>query len=234
MDIIPRKDVEFDAFYKNYIQVVSKYALGTGAIWDHIPSARVTELSDRYAAWFTAWGKVKGPHIHADVVEKDAVKRAGSDTLREFNNEFILYSRKVTDAQIAELRVHRRDPVRTTVPAPRALPEADVRNPGKHLVELVDIRPVPGTEDDPRFNFGVRIFWGLTGPATAADKFRLTAPPLTGDDLPHSTFTHHKQYRFDFEGDSGRTVYFCLRYENEKGGKTGEGPFGAIFETIIT
>jgi hypothetical protein len=65
------------------------------------------------------------------------------------------------------------------------------------------------------------------------DKFRLTAPPVTGEDLPHSTFTHRKRCRFDFSGDSGNTVYFCLRYENEKGGKAGEGPFGPLFSAII-
>jgi hypothetical protein len=42
-----------------------------------------------------------------------------------------------------------------------------------------------------------------------------------------------KGYRFDFPGDSGSTVYFCLRYENEKGGKEGEGPFGPILRAII-
>jgi hypothetical protein len=43
-----------------------------------------------------------------------------------------------------------------------------------------------------------------------------------------------KRFRFDFEGDSGRTVWFCLRYENAKGGKEkGEGPFGPLFSAII-
>jgi hypothetical protein len=34
-------------------------------------------------------------------------------------------------------------------------------------------------------------------------------------------------------GDSGKTVYFCLRYENQKGGEEGEGPFGPIMSAII-
>jgi hypothetical protein len=28
-------------------------------------------------------------------------------------------------------------------------------------------------------------------------------------------------------------VYFCLRYENEKGGKDGEGPFGPILSAMV-
>jgi hypothetical protein len=64
-------------------------------------------------------------------------------------------------------------------------------------------------------------------------RHRIAAPPAKGEDLPHSLFTHKKKYRFDFDGDSGKTVYFCLKYENEKGGPKGEGPFGPILEAII-
>jgi hypothetical protein len=92
---------------------------------------------------------------------------------------------------------------------------------------------VAGTGDGSRIDYGVRIFWGIMGETTERDKFRLSAPPATGDDLPHSTFTHRKKYRFDFDGDSGKTVWFCLRYENEKGGKEGEGTFGPLFSAII-
>ena len=101
------------------------------------------------------------------------------------------------------------------------------------LLELDNIRSLPGGADDPRSDWGVRIFWAILGDPTATDKFRISVPPLAGDDLPHSTFTHRKKYRFNFEGDSGKRVYFCLRYENEKGGKEGEGPFGPIFSAII-
>jgi hypothetical protein len=102
-------------------------------------------------------------------------------------------------------------------------------------LELANIRAVPGTlsEEEEKAEFGVRIFWGVMGPPTEDDRFRLSAPPVSGKDLPHSTFTHRKRFRFDFDGDSGKTVYFCLRYENEKGGKKGEGPFGPIFSAII-
>ncbi|MDR2194913.1 MAG: hypothetical protein LBP19_10725, partial [Treponema sp.] len=88
-------------------------------------------------------------------------------------------------------------------------------------------------EDDLRSDYGIRIFWGVMGAATESDRFRLSAPPVKGSDLPHSTFTHRKRYLFDFDGDSGKTVYFCLRYENEKGGEEGEGPFGPIVSAVI-
>jgi hypothetical protein len=99
----------------------------------------------------------------------------------------------------------------------------------KNLCRYVNAKCSPPARAD----YGVRIFWGIMGEPAAHDKFRLAAPPVTGDDLPHSTFTHRKRYLFDFSGDSGKTVWFCLRYENEKGGKEGEGPFGPLFSAII-
>jgi hypothetical protein len=48
--------------------------------------------------------------------------------------------------------------------------------------------------------------------------------------LPYSVFTKKKKKRFDFEGESGNTVYFCLRYENGKGDV---GPFGPILQAGI-
>jgi hypothetical protein len=49
-------------------------------------------------------------------------------------------------------------------------------------------------------------------------------PRLTGDDLPHSRFTRRQKELFDFPADdSGKTVYFCVRFENAKGEP---GPWG--------
>jgi hypothetical protein len=234
-DWIPASDEEFDGFYKTYCQKVTAKTSGATPVWTHIPAARVTELNAGYADWYTAWSKLKTPHTHADVLAKDEAREAGKTTLRDFNNQYILYAREVTNAERADLGAHVRGKNPGTVPKPSCQPEADIVYPGKHLLELVKIRRVPGIGNDPpNANFGTRIFWGVMGEPEETDKFRISAPPVKGDDLPHSTFTHRKRYRFDFEGDSGKTVWFGLRYENAKGGKEkGEGPFGPLFSAII-
>jgi hypothetical protein len=61
-------------------------------------------------------------------------------------------------------------------------------------------------------------------------RFLVSAAPETGEDLPHSVFTRRKKERFDFDGYSGKTVYFCLRWENTKGEG---GPFGPIKQAVI-
>lgn len=232
-DWIPAKDAEFDPFFKEYFRTVLKNTSGASPEWAHIPADRVTGLADAYGAWNTAWAKLKEAHTSGDVEAKDEARDAGKRELRDFNNEFILYSRYVTDAQRRDIGCPVHDKTPTTVPRPQNQPTADISYPGPHLIELDNIRSLPGGPDDPRVDYGIRIFWGIVGEPTATDKFRISAPPLTGEDLPHSTFTHRRKFRFDFDGDSGKKAWFSLRYENEKGGEKGEGPFGPLLSTII-
>ena len=129
----------------------------------------------------------------ADMLAKSQARKQDEKILRDFNNQYILYAREVSDAERKDIGAHVHDTTPSTVPRPEAQPEADVTYPGRHLLELDKIRPVAGSGDDPRIDYGVRIFWGIMGEPTAADKFRISAPPVTGDDLPHSTFTHRKR-----------------------------------------
>jgi hypothetical protein len=121
------------------------------------------------------------------------------------------------EGDITALGLRIPDPRHTPVPVPEAQAQADLTFPGIHLVELRNIRPVSGTAPDPRSDYGVRIYYGFSGPPSARFPFRVTGVPKTGTDLPYSIFTRRKKERFDFDGESGNTVYFCLRYENSKG-----------------
>jgi hypothetical protein len=234
-DWVPRPDEEFEVFYKKYVLTVKTNTAGSTPVWTHIPDERVNELTNSYGAWHIAYEKLSGPHTSGDVIAKNEAREEGEEVLRAFNREFIQYAREVTNAQREDMGCRVHDTTRTPVPQPKAVPEADITYPGKHLLELARIRSVVGSmsDEEEKAEFGVRIFWGVMGEPTEGDKFRISAPPVKGDDLPHSTFTHRKRFRFDFEGDSGKTVYFCLRYENQKGGKAGEGSFGPIMSAII-
>jgi hypothetical protein len=227
-DWILGPDEEFDAQYKKYCQVVSKNTSGATPVWPHIPAARVTELLDGYADWYTALSKLSGAHTSGDVQAKNEARAEAEEILRDFNRSFVLYAREVTDAQRRDVGCPVHDKHPSPVHKPWAECEADIAYPGRHLLELVHIRALLGTlsDEEAKAEFGVRIFWGILGTD-------LSAVPTEGKELPHSTFTHRKRFRFDFDGESGKTVYFCLRYENEKGGKEGEGPFGPIFSAII-
>jgi hypothetical protein len=234
-DFIPKPDAEFDAFFNHYRQYVNaKCSPPDAPEWSHIPSPRLAGLNDAYADWHAAYLKLKEPHTSSDTLAKNLARKRDEKILRDFNNEFILYSSVVTPQEKEDLGNKPRDTHPTPVPRPASQVEADIVLPGPHLVEL-RIKELASLSGEPgRANYGVRIYWGVQGESTAGDRFRIASPPTSGGGLPHSTFTRRKKYRFDFsEEDRGRTVYFCLRYENSKGGKEGEGPWGPIISAII-
>jgi hypothetical protein len=67
---------------------------------------------------------------------------------------------------------------------------------------------------------GVEVRWALLGIA-----------PLSVDELIHSSFDTHSPFTLDFsENDRGKTVWFCLRWENTTGEK---GPWSEMMSAII-
>jgi hypothetical protein len=76
----------------------------------------------------------------------------------------------------------------------------------------------------------VSIHFGVLDPEDPDGLYHIAEPPKTGDDLPHAVFTRRKKRLFHLDGESGNTVYFCPRYENEKGEP---GPYGPILSAII-
>jgi hypothetical protein len=126
-----------------------------------------------------------------------------------------------------------RTPVR--VPVTQCIGKAS--NPGVHQVEAAFVSYTDVLTGDERARYGVRIYYGFMPPGgatveeAAGEKHYLMHPPVDGTELPNSVFTRKHKYLFDFNGESGKTVYFCLRFENPSGES---GPFGPIFSTVIT
>ncbi|MDR1745971.1 MAG: hypothetical protein LBR49_01690 [Tannerella sp.] len=68
---------------------------------------------------------------------------------------------------------------------------------------------------------GVEIKWGFGGALLPAD----------GEELPNSVFDTHSPYTITFAGsERGRTVYFCLRWENTRGEK---GPWSEVVSAVV-
>jgi hypothetical protein len=142
-----------------------------------------------------------------------------------------IYSDTIKDADRVRLGLPVPDRTKTPVPPPTAQAVADIGLPGIHELEL-KIHPMAAVPvGASRSDYGVRVYYGILGDATATDKFRLASPAASGGDLPHSVFTRKAKKRFDFpEEDRAKHVYFCLRYENAK---DESGPWGPILDAII-
>jgi hypothetical protein len=220
------------AMAKNWVAV-----LATKATTWNVPPAEVTELTTLTTAADTALTQAmssnRTPVITAEC--KTAFE-ALVEKMRFIKSRYFL-SPPLTDADLISLELKPKDTTRTPVPPPTDQAEADISRPGVHLLEL-HFRPVAGSPPDPhRADYGYRIYWGILPPggapveAATGAKRELMKAPESGDDLPHSKFTRRKKELFDFaQEDSGKTVYFCIRYENAKGEP---GPWGPIFSSVI-
>jgi hypothetical protein len=93
-----------------------------------------------------------------------------------------------------------------------------------------DTHPSTIPAEDAGSDYGVRIYYALSGEPDDRFPFRLAEPLKIGKVLPYSVFTRRKKERFDFNGESGSTVYFCLCYENSKGEA---GPFGPVLSAVV-
>jgi hypothetical protein len=198
-----------------------------------IPAAQFQELGVVFAAAQALLQKAQSNERTPVITEQC---REAFDAMIEkerfFKNHYFLVP-PLTLPDLIRLGLHLPNPP-SPIPTPEAQVEADITFPGIHLVELVNIRPV-GTVGlpDPRSDYGVRIYYCLSGTPSDTFPFRINEAPKKGANLPYSIFTRRKRERFDFEGESGNRVWFCLRYENAKGGKEGEGPFGPVLSAVI-
>ena len=195
-----------------------------------IPQPQYNELLTLFDTAQAALRKAmdKAERSHVITVECRVAFKALTDKMRWFKDRYFKVP-PLTEADIAALGLKTKSPG-SPIPDPENQVVADLTFPGIHLVELQKIRPVSGDPPDSRSDYGVRIYYSLSGPASEKFPFRLEGPLKTARVLPYSLFTRRKRERFDFEGESGCTVYFCLRYENSKGKA---GPFGPVLSAVI-
>jgi hypothetical protein len=172
----------------------------------------------------------RGTHTATDTALCEQAFNALTEKMRDTKKRYFL-TPPLEDPDYVSLSLDPPDKTRTPIPPPTAQVEADLTFPGIHLVELKHIRAVAGGDPpDERSDYGVRIFWAFGGPGEGPHKFRVTEPPQTGSDMPYSTFTRKKKELFNFEGESGNLVYFCLRYENPSGEG---GPVGPVMKAYV-
>ncbi|MDR0611170.1 MAG: hypothetical protein LBG58_13755, partial [Planctomycetaceae bacterium] len=156
--------------------------------------------------------------------------------MRAIKNHYFL-SPPLSNVDLISLKLKPKDYSRTPSPPPANQAEADLSRPGEHQI-MLHLRAVATEKVDPRQgDYGFRIYWGImpTGGATIENalsaKRELVKIPVSGEELPHSRFTRRKKELFDFsQEDRGKTIFFCIRFENAKGEP---GPWGPLFSTII-
>ena len=133
MDIIPRKDADFDVFQDNIMDKVQPKLAAWG-----IPVADFTALQVLQTAWNDAWAlaKDKDTRSRGDVRAKLVARKRYEAGLRRFVKTWIAFNNNVTDADIESLGLKVRDIEPTPKPKITTFPIIGLKAMGGGDIEV--------------------------------------------------------------------------------------------------
>ncbi|MDR0598924.1 MAG: hypothetical protein LBG84_02415 [Treponema sp.] len=202
-----------------------------GASWG-IPAEDIAALGVLTDDARARWEEENDPERRTPVVVQEAKT---AFRLLEMKMRYIkrhwLITPPLSPSTLMSLKLPPMDTDPTPIPPPTAQVEGDISFPGVHLVHISRFRPVNGIHSpNIKSDHGVSINYGLTGTPTENHPLRVNQPPTSGKELPEHWYITKGGLRLDLDGESGQTMYVCLRYENSKGQT---GPFGPIQQVVV-
>jgi hypothetical protein len=187
-----------------------------------ITSVKIAPLQTLVNQFQMAQAKAELPNAGKTdrLVRRERAEEA-SKGARSFVNANLRYNELVTDEDRMQFGL--------TIPDKELTPEGEINTmPVIDLIDTTIIRRVGmGFKDmhgksraKPRNVHGAEIRWAI-----------LDAAPLSVDELIHSEFSTRSHHTITFdESLRGKTIRFCLRWENNRGQK---GPWSEIYSAII-
>jgi hypothetical protein len=214
---IPTKDVDF-----NVVQdVITTTAASHISDWGLDMTWFSEELLPTKLKWTQSWASYIDPAQRTPLITfaKNEAREAYEPLLRVLVRNLEANTRVTDDDRRAMGIVV---PTKTNKPIPPPDTYPGFRIDSGTIRRLIVHFFVTGkkTKAKPRGVRGAEIRWRI-----------LDEPPMHVDDLLHSDFDTNSPFTLDFdENDRGKTVYFCLRWESNSGGK---GPWSEIVSAII-
>jgi hypothetical protein len=215
-DYIPTGDEKFLDWTQNLLVYTASRAAAWGIAESKV--AALQALKNTYAEKLAA---AKAPNRgKADVLAKNEARDALEAAMRPFVKAHLAYNEDVTDEDRVKMDIptHKNKP--SPIPPPSTHPDFDIDT--AELRQLtIHFRDEGSTRrGKPAGVHGAEICWDF-----------LNAPPENIGELKKSEFDTATPHTLHFdEGDRGKRVYICVRWENNKGDK---GPWGEIMEAII-
>ena len=214
---IPRSDAEFDLWVKVFIA-----CLVTNGARLNLPAEVITELQALLAIWEAKFAVAENPATatKAATREKNEAREALETKVRAVNREYLMYNHLLTDADRENMGLPIHKTTHTPVPAPTTIPEFTVDTSVIRNLKINFRDAGSSSKAKPDGVHGAEIRWNIQD-----------AMPASIDELGHSSFDTHTPFTLAFdENQRGKSVYFCLRWENAKGDK---GPWSEIVKAII-
>jgi hypothetical protein len=215
-DYIPTNDGIFLTWVKTLFAYVAEHA----ALWGLLPDswAHITPLITDYE---TAYNKAQDPNRgKADTALKNSTRNVLKKNVRQFVKGFLEYNPAVTDDDRERMGLPVHDTKPTPVPAPDSIPVPLAKTPFAGVVELHVTDSASERKAKPAGVHGFETCWAV-----------LDTPPTDWTQLARSSFSTRTPLRLSFSGNErGKTLYFALRWENNRGVK---GPWTDIMSAVI-
>ncbi|MDR1216682.1 MAG: hypothetical protein LBK25_08370 [Treponema sp.] len=221
----------------NLIKIWNAIFADKGQAWN-IPTERIAKLVTIAQLAETILSTVNsGQCTSSDVVKCNEIFKEMEIEARFIKKHYLL-SPPLAMSDFPNLLLSLPNDKRTPIAAPVGQPALTVTYPGGPHVLTVRFASLPGTEPpDSRGDYGFALYRGIMpqGGATVeqatSDRHYLMKEPLSGKELLHYRFVRRKKEIISFEPEeAGMTVYFCARYENQKGES---GAWGPVVSAII-
>jgi hypothetical protein len=154
------------------------------------------------------------------VEEKNVVRKDVEQTVRQAVKQYLTYNPAVTEKDHDDLGLPIHKSGRTPSPVALKYPDFDIDSSTIRRLLIHFYDQGSKTKAKPAGQHGAEIRWVISD-----------VPVVDVAELIHSSFDTRTPFTLEFQGhERGKTVYFCLCWENTRGEK---GPWSEIQSAII-
>jgi hypothetical protein len=214
---IPRDDAGFDLSQKRITNATDIYK----EQWNIDNTWYAANIPPKRTAWEDAYQAYLDPGDRT-IVKTVAKQEARKEYEREIRKlaRMVEASPNVTPADLTYIGLTVPSTERTPAPVALTFPAAKVDTSTIKELKIYFHDQESEHKAKPKGQHGAEMWWMI-----------LETPPVSEKDLTNSTFDTNSPLTLSFyENDRGKTVYFCLRWENTRGEK---GPWSGISSAII-
>jgi hypothetical protein len=217
-DFIPTKDRDFLSWVINFLKFLFPI-LARIAFPNEIYQELAAMRNDFQEKLETA--EEPATRTKLTVLAKKNARKALEKRLRQVVKEYLTFNHAVTDEDRDGLGLPIYKTTRTPAQVATTYPDFDIDSSTirRLTIHFYD-QGQKTSKAKPAGQHGAEIRWVISD-----------TPVVDVKDLTHSAFDTHTPFTLEFEGhERGKTVYFCLCWENTRGEK---GPWSEIQSAII-
>jgi hypothetical protein len=216
-DFIPKPEAQFH----NWQNILMTYFAGYYSTWG-VPPVAWTELCSSQADYNTKYAAAENPATRTSVavLARQEARQTYETRLRSVLKAFVTYNPAVTDEDRRNMGLPIHKTTHTPAPVAATYPDFDVDSSVIRRLTIHFYDQGSKSKAKPEGQHGAEITWGIS-----------ETPIVNVADFTHSSFDTRSPFTLEFTGEQrGKTVYFCLRWENTRGEK---GPWSEIVSAIV-